>query len=75
MSRVNETRFLVQHESCECRCGLNESVCNSNQKWIHNECRWEYKELNDSDFVKTIICGILIRVIVNVIRQVKLQNI
>ena len=20
MSRVNETRFLVQHESCECKC-------------------------------------------------------
>ena len=28
MSGVNETRFLVQHESCECKCGLNESVCN-----------------------------------------------
>ena len=26
MSRVNETKFLVQHEWCECKCGLNESV-------------------------------------------------
>ena len=25
---VNETRVLVQHESCECKCGLNESACN-----------------------------------------------
>ena len=32
MSKVNETRLLVQHESCECKCGLNESVCNSKQK-------------------------------------------
>ena len=25
MSEINKTRFLVQHESCECKCGLNES--------------------------------------------------
>ena len=29
ISGVNETRFLVQHESCECNCGLKKSVCNS----------------------------------------------
>ena len=32
MSGVNETRFLVQHESCDCKCVLNKSVCNSKQK-------------------------------------------
>ena len=26
ISRVNETRLLVQHEMWECKCGLNESV-------------------------------------------------
>ena len=31
-SGVNETRFLVQHELCDWKCGLNESVCNSKQK-------------------------------------------
>ena len=47
MSGVNETRFLVQHESCNCKCELNESVCNSKQKWNHNK-RWcECKELDD----------------------------
>ena len=29
MSGVNETIFSVRHESCECKCGLNESVRNS----------------------------------------------
>ena len=29
MSWVNETRFFVQHQSCECKCRLNESVNNS----------------------------------------------
>ena len=29
MLSVNEARFLVQHESCDCKYGLNESACNS----------------------------------------------
>ena len=32
MSGVNVTRFLVQHELRECKCALNESVCNSKHK-------------------------------------------
>ena len=28
MSGVNETRFLVQRELCECKCWLDEIVCN-----------------------------------------------
>ena len=39
MSGVNETRFLVQHKSWECKCGLNESVCSSKKKWNHNESK------------------------------------
>ena len=38
MSVVIETRFLAQHESCVCRCGLNKSVCNSKQKM---ESKWK----------------------------------
>ena len=40
MSGLDETRFLVEYELCECKCGLNKSVCNSNQKWNHDECRF-----------------------------------
>ena len=29
MLKVNETKLLVQHKLCECKCRLNESVCNS----------------------------------------------
>ena len=32
MSGINETRFLIQDESLQCKCGWNESVCNSKQK-------------------------------------------
>ena len=31
-SRVNETRFLVQHESCECKYRLNGNLCNLKPK-------------------------------------------
>ena len=31
----------------ECKCGLNESVCNAKQKWDHNEYRCECKELDN----------------------------
>ena len=31
MMWVNETRFLVPHESCECKFEMNESVCNPRQ--------------------------------------------
>ena len=48
MSGIIETRFLVQNESSECKCRLNESLCNSKQKWNHNECRCECKKLGGS---------------------------
>ena len=47
MLEVNETRFLVQHESSERKCKLNEILFNSKQKWSHHECWWECKELDD----------------------------
>ena len=34
---VNETKYLVEHESCECKCGWNESACNSLRKKNQDE--------------------------------------
>ena len=47
MSRVNETKYLVQYESCECKGRLNENVCNSKQIWSHNELQCQCKELDE----------------------------
>ena len=41
ISAVNKTRFLYQHESSDCKYRLNKSVCNSKQKWNHNEFRYK----------------------------------
>ena len=75
MSGVNKTKFLVQHESQEYKCGLNETVCNSKQKWNHDECWCECKELDDSSSCKYHYMWILVRVILNITRHVKLANI
>ena len=44
---VNETRFLVQHESCECKFRLNENVCDSKQNYNPDEYSYGCKELDD----------------------------
>ena len=36
---VNETRYLVEHVLCECKCRFNENVCDSKQELSHYKCR------------------------------------
>ena len=74
MSEVNEKRFLIQHESCECKCRLNESVYNSKKKRIMN-VGMSVKNQMIGIIVKMIIRGILARAIVNIVREVELVNI
>ena len=48
LSRLNETRLLVRHESCEWKFEFNKSACsNLKQKWNHDECWCECKELDN----------------------------
>ena len=46
ISGVNETKYLVQNEWWECKCVLNESVCNSSLKRNQDKCRCGYKKLD-----------------------------
>ena len=46
ISAVNKTRFLYQHESSDSKYRLNKNVCNSKQKWNHDEFR--YKNVKNS---------------------------
>ena len=39
LTRLNETRNVLWHESCKCECKLNSSVCNSKQIWNSDTCR------------------------------------
>ena len=47
MSRTNETRHIKCHETCKCKCRLDESVCNNKQCWNDDKCRCKCKELID----------------------------
>ena len=52
MSRINETRQLIWHETCKCVCRLTSAVCNSRQIWNKDKCRCECKE----DLVNKMVC-------------------
>ena len=52
MSRINETRQIIWHETCKCICRLISAVCNSRQIWKKDKCRCECKE----DLVNKMVC-------------------
>ena len=45
LSRTNETRHIKWHETCKCKCRLDESVCNNKQRWNEDKYMWACKEL------------------------------
>ena len=47
ISRTHERRHIECHESCQCKCRLDASVCNNKQRWNDDKCRCESKELID----------------------------
>ena len=47
ISRANETTHIEWHETCNCKCRLDASVCNNNQRWNDDKCRCECIELID----------------------------
>ena len=52
MSRINETRHMILHETCKCICRLTESVCNSRQTWNEDKCRCACRE----DLIEKGVC-------------------
>ena len=52
LSRINETRKIVWHETCKCICRLTSAICNDKQEWNENKCTCECKE----DLVSKLVC-------------------
>ena len=52
MSRINETRQIIWHETCKFICRLTSAVCNSRQLGNKDKCRCEYKE----DLINKLMC-------------------
>ena len=47
MSGTNETRRIKWHETCKCKCSLDESFGNNKQCWNNDKCRRKCEELID----------------------------
>ena len=52
MSRINEIRQIIWHETCKCVCRLTSALCNNRQVWNEDKCRCECKE----DLVNKMVC-------------------
>ena len=52
LSRINETRKIVWHETCKCICRLTSATCNDKQEWNENKCSCECKE----DLASKLVC-------------------
>ena len=52
MSRINETKQIVWHETCKCMCRLSNAICNKRQIWNNDRCRCECQE----DLISKINC-------------------
>ena len=74
ISRANEKRHIKWHETCQCKCRLDASVCNSRQCWNEDKCKCECKELIKVYVIKDLF-GILVITSGNAINLVVLVNI
>ena len=41
---INESKTLIKHISCECKCKFDGIKCNSNQWWNNDKCQCECKK-------------------------------
>ena len=66
IARLNESKTLTNHISCEYKCKFDGPKCNSNQSWNKNKCWCDFKNIA---CVEKIMFRILLHVIV------KMENI
>ena len=52
LSRINETRRIIWHETCKCVRRLTSAICNSRQIWNEDKYRCECKE----DLINKMVC-------------------
>ena len=61
ITRINESKTLTKHISCECKCKFDETKCNLNQSWNNDKCQCECKKYHicEKEYVwnpSTLIC-------------------
>ena len=63
ITSTNESKKLMNHVSCKCKCRFDGKKCNSNQWWNNNKCRCECKKIH---VCEKIMFEILLLVIVKI---------
>ena len=43
----NELKILTKYNSCKCKCRFDGRICNSEQWWKNDMCRYECKKRHD----------------------------
>ena len=41
VTRINKSKTLATHISCESKCRLDDKKCNLNQRWNNNKCLFD----------------------------------
>ena len=39
ITKINEAKTLVKHNSCDWKCKFDSTTCNSNKKWNNDKCQ------------------------------------
>ena len=45
ITRINESKTLTGHISCECKCKFDGRKCNINQNWNNSKCRCKCQKM------------------------------
>ena len=72
INKINESKTLAKHISCECRYEFNGRKYNSRQNWNNDKCQYECKK--PIKHGNRIMLGILVDMLVSVIRILTLVN-
>ena len=43
IAAINESKTLIKHVSCQCKCRYDGRKCNADQWWNNDKCRCECK--------------------------------
>ena len=44
ITAINESKILIKHISCECKCKFDGRKCNSDEWWNNDKCQCECKK-------------------------------
>ena len=66
LKKINESKTLAKHISCERRCEFDSRKCNLRQKWNNDNCQRECKKPIKHRVLKSTMPGIVVHLLASV---------